>query len=159
MEIKFERGCREFQFVKFVRKKIYCAITKIVHRKINLCYNQLRFFENGDTFSPKVWENTFSMFKFYLSATEEDTLQELKNEGAESCIDFLCKNNRSITLLGDDWDKIFDKIKSDVEIFNRYYPAVRVKVTSNNVEHILRAFVLNDELWNFLSTSAAQKIS
>ena len=39
MEIKFERDCREFQFVKFVRKKIYCAIIKIVHRKINLCYN------------------------------------------------------------------------------------------------------------------------
>ena len=39
MEIKFERDCREFQFVKFVRKEIYCAITKIVHRKINLCYN------------------------------------------------------------------------------------------------------------------------
>lgn len=117
-------------------------------------YNQLRFFENGDTFSPNVWENTLSMFKFYLSATEEERLQKLKNEGAESCINFLCQNNRSVILLGDDWDKIFEKIKSDVEIFNRYYPAVRVEVTSNNVEHILRAFVLNDELWNFLNASA-----
>jgi len=117
-------------------------------------YAQLRFFENGDTISPNVLENTLSMFKFYLSTTDEEKLQQLKNEGAESCIDFLCQNNRSITLLGDEWDKIFDKIKSDVEIFNRYYPAVRIKVTDNRIEPILRAVILNDELWKFLNASA-----
>lgn len=116
-------------------------------------YYQLRLFESGDTISPNVWKNTFSMFKFYLSANDENTLDELKNEGAESCIRFLCRQNRTIALMGDDWDKIFDKIKSNVENFNRYYPMVRVKITDERITHILRAFVLNDELWDFLNKS------
>lgn len=71
----------------------------------------------------------------------------------ERCL-WLASENRHVPLRDVDWERIFDDIMDHPESFARYYPMVRVKITSDAVERTVRAFVTNDELWSHLVETA-----
>ena len=48
-----------------------------------------------------------------------------------------------------DWDKIFKDIEENEDSYARYYPMVRVRSTSDNMDYLIKAFVLNDDLYEF----------
>lgn len=46
-----------------------------------------------------------------------------------------------------DWEKVYNELVEDPTAFARYYPMVRVEAGSEELRTMLRAFVINDELY------------
>ena len=67
----------------------------------------------------------------------------------ESRCAFLMKHNENILIRDKDWRHIFSEIEKTPEGFARYYPMVRVDVSDSQMNHIIRAFTLNDELFSY----------
>ena len=45
--------------------------------------------------------------------------------------------------------KIFKDIDENEDSYARYYPMVRIRLTSENLDYLTKAIVLNDELYEF----------
>ncbi|MBR1597580.1 MAG: hypothetical protein IJ661_01555 [Lachnospiraceae bacterium] len=112
-------------------------------------FDNLLFYESGDTIKPVILESLGESFVFYRSILEEDTYKELMGKGYMSRCGFLADNNRSILIRDKDWRKIFKDIRENDEAFARYYPMVRVSVTSENIAHMIKGIVLNDALYEY----------
>ena len=48
-----------------------------------------------------------------------------------------------------EWERIYDDIVDHPESFARYYPMVRVRTTSGGQCCMVRAFVVNDDLYSY----------
>lgn len=73
----------------------------------------------------------------------------IKKSPNERCR-FLVEQNRSILIRDSDWRKIFKDIKTNDDSFKRYYPMVRVSITSDSVGAVVRVLIINDDLYNFV---------
>jgi len=60
------------------------------------------------------------------------------------------EQNQYILLRDRDWMHIFSEIGDNPDTYGHYYPMVRVKCDSEDLCHVVRAFVLNDELYAFV---------
>ena len=70
----------------------------------------------------------------------------------ERC-EWLVLQNQYILLRDKDWDKILGDIMDNPKSFERYYPLVRVQVTSDAVRHVVQALALNDDLYQYVQSS------
>ena len=89
-------------------------------------------------------------FKFYSGLLEEQQFKDLMKETHEKKSVFLIEQNRYLILRDKDWLHIFSEIKNHQDTYRRYYPMVRVKCDSMGLMQMIRAFVLNDELYEYL---------
>ena len=89
-------------------------------------------------------------FKFYNNLITEEYYEELVKKSAVERCEWLVQQNKSLLIRDKDWDKIFGDIEENEEVFARYYPMVRVRVNSRDVQYLVCAIVLNDELYSFL---------
>ena len=69
--------------------------------------------------------------------------------GSAEAIRFLIVQNNYLLLMEDSWQKNFDDIEKNIINLERYYPMVRVKPSTDDHIQIIRAFVLNDELYQY----------
>lgn len=112
-------------------------------------FDNLLFYESGDTIKPGIVESLGKSFVFYRSILEEDSYKELMEKEYMARCRFLIDQNRSILIRDKDWRKIFKDIRENVDAFARYYPMVRVSINSENIAHMIKGIVLNDELYEY----------
>lgn len=79
-----------------------------------------------------------------LSAEEYKHLMKKTHE--DRCA-FLIEQNRCLMIRDMDWIRIFSEIENDPDTYGRYYPMVRVKCDDMQLNKMVKAFVLNDGLY------------
>lgn len=113
-------------------------------------YEDCISYKHGDTVEPRLLESLQDYFKFYNNLITEEYYEELVKKSAVERCEWLVQQNKSLLIRDKDWDKIFGDIEENEEVFARYYPMVRVRVNSRDVQYLVCAIVLNDELYSFL---------
>lgn len=110
---------------------------------------QLKYYESGDTMPENIKESLGKSYNFYNSLIEEPDFAYLMSEDSQKRCEWLVEHNRSILIRDKDWQKIFKDIKDNEENFARYYPMVRVSISSEGIYHMLVAMVINDALYEY----------
>lgn len=111
--------------------------------------DDLPYYEAGNTMRPQLMDAVGKSIAFYRSALCENTYLELMKKTPEKRCQWLARTNQRVLLRDKDWQKIYDDIMDNPESFARYYPMVRVKITSEGVHSMVRAFVVNDALYSY----------
>lgn len=112
-------------------------------------YEDLDRYKKGSTVAPGVMEALGKSFRVYHDAVKEQRYKELmKGSHVERCA-YLIEQNRYLMLRDRDWMQIFSEIENNVEAYERYYPMVRVKIDRGGLDQMVRALVLNRELYAF----------
>lgn len=112
-------------------------------------YEDLMFYEKGDSMRPAMKEALRDSYLFYQSMTQEKSFAELMNKKAKERCEWLIKQNQYVLIRDTDWEKIFTDIEEHEESFERYYPMVRVLLDSDGLVNMVRAITLNDELYEY----------
>ncbi len=115
----------------------------------------LPYYQPGDTVSPQLLDAACKSLAFYQGALSEEWYSELMAEAPLERCRYLVQQNRHILLRDKEWEKIFDDIINCPESFERYYPMVRVKANNEDLRSMVRAFVVNDELYSYVSRLVA----
>lgn len=139
-------------------------LEKIMTKRINDCeelkikYNmiapeQLLFYKSNYTIMP----NLETFIKVLLAFTdkmlkEKINTQEYKNlirKDTHALFEYLANiSRRRITLRDKDWEKIYDNINQSNKTFERYYSLLHVDLSNNDVYNLVRALIINDDLYN-----------
>lgn len=112
-------------------------------------YDELQFYKEGLAVYPQLQEVLKDFFAFYDSVSEEDFYKELLKKSWKERAEWLVEQNEYFLLRDKDWEKIFADIQQDENAFARYYPMMRVKITSEHVIQVIKALVINDEFYEF----------
>lgn len=135
-------------FSQLINKKIN-EIQNMHEQYENYDYEDLMEYKKGSTIAPVLKEAVGKSFLFYHSTIKERKYKELmKKSHKERCI-FLIEQNQQLLLRDKDWSNIFADIERYPKSYERYYPMVRVKADSRNLNHLIMALVLNEELYEF----------
>lgn len=112
-------------------------------------HNALTRYKAGDRIQPSLQKELFDYYRFYQGLTQEKQFQELMEKDYRERGLFIIRRNESVLLLEEEWRRIFAQIRENREIFRRYYPMVRVRIQSDETEEMVRALVVNDELFEY----------
>lgn len=116
-------------------------------------YEDLLNYKAQDSINPKIADQVRKYFDFCRNSIKEDQYTKLLAESARERCQWLVQQNRYIMIRDRDWDKIFGDIMDNPKSFERYYPLVRVQVTSDAVRHVVQALALNDDLYQYVQSS------
>jgi len=117
-------------------------------------YEHLKFYEKGDSINPNIMKSVGKFFAFYCSVLGEEKYKALLSEAPDKRCRWLAEQNRYILIRDQDWEKIFKDIKETKNSFARYYPMIRVCITSREISHMIEAIIINDELYEYCDTLA-----
>ncbi|MCI8485482.1 MAG: hypothetical protein HFH41_14265, partial [Lachnospiraceae bacterium] len=109
----------------------------------------LTSYQKGNTLDPLLEELIRELFPIYHGTTEEDHYKELMQQTPEERCLFLIEQNDSLLLRDRDWTRIFAAIEKEPKAYERYYPMIRLDLTRETIMHVVRALVLNDELYAY----------
>lgn len=115
-------------------------------------YDILPFYEKGDTVWPKLQEQIKSWVDFYKGALKEDYYAEISKKDFEAKFKYFALQNKGLHLWKETWEKILKDVEKNPESFERYYPMVRVTMNSDDAQGFVRAYVENDEFYEFCQT-------
>lgn len=115
-------------------------------------YEDLLNYKAQDSINPKIADQVRKYFVFCMEIIKEDQYTKLMAESARERCQWLVQQNRYIMIRDRDWDKIFEDIMDNPNSFERYYPLVRVQVTSDAVRHVVQAFAINDDLYRYVQS-------
>ena len=107
----------------------------------------LLYYEKGDTVHPKLLEQTEKYYAFYKDVAKESRFAELMALTPEERCHWLVEKNTNILIRDKGWEKIFNDIVEHEDSFARYYPMMRVKIETETVLNVVRAIVLNDDIY------------
>lgn len=111
-----------------------------------ISFEELLFYEAGYEICPEVLKCLMDTYRKYVKYLKEMTYQRLMEQSwQERCV-YLIKNNHSLLLREEDWEDMFAYIKHYEDSFGRYYPMVRMQISSEAMHDIVRAIVVNDDL-------------
>lgn len=113
-------------------------------------FEELPFYESGDSIAPDIEEQAGRYFAFYRNLLEEEKYNELMQRTPEERCEWIVIQNRSILLRDRDWDKIFRDIMENPAAFARYYSMVRVKITGDSLIYLIRAIAVNDDFYKYV---------
>lgn len=121
-----------------------------VYEKYDIAdYDSLLFYEKGDAVHPNIMKSLAKSYLFYIGTTNEPHFTKLMEKSPLERCRWLVEQNRNVLIRDKDWEKIFEDIEENEESYTRYYPMVRVKFTSEAVAEMVKAFVINDELFEY----------
>lgn len=106
-------------------------------------------YKKGSTIKPSLREALGRSFKFYHGMVKERQYKKLIQGTHEERCAFLIEQNQYLLLRDRDWLQIFSDIEKNPEIYERYYPMVRVRIEDRGLNQMTMALVLNDELYSF----------
>ena len=115
---------------------------------ISSCEGLIHYKKN-DTIHPTLKDSLIQSFTFYNSLLKKEHFKNLKKKSALQCCQWLVNQNEKFLLRDKDWEKIFSDILNSKNSFGRYYPMMRVELSSMNLVNLTKAIVLNDELYSF----------
>lgn len=110
---------------------------------------ELIHYKKNDTIHPNLKDSLVKSFTFYNSLLKKDHFKNLKKKSAIQCCKWLVNHNEKFLLRDKDWEKIFSDIINSKDSFGRYYPMMRVELSSMDLVNQAKAIVLNDELYSF----------
>lgn len=116
-------------------------------------YEDLIYYEKGDTMHPALQAALIKNFAIYHSITEEETYDELLRKSVKERCEWLADQNKWLVIRDKDWNKIYNDIEEHEDSFVRYYPMVRVDLDSKNMARLVTAIVLNDEIYAYCMES------
>ena len=124
--------------------------TEEKRQKYNISeYDDLPYYETGDTVSPEMEEVIGKSYLFYHNSLQEDWYKNLMQQSAKERCQWLVEQNRTLLMRDKDWKKIFTDIFQNEDFFERYYPMVRVNCNIDGLVYLVRSFVLNDDLYEY----------
>lgn len=112
-------------------------------------YEDLIYYQDGNTVSPYIKEAIALSMRFLESALEEDKYKELMKENARKRCRWIIENNRYFLIRDKDWDKVFKNIEENENVFSRYYKLFRAKLNDEDTLNMCIAFLINDELYDY----------
>ena len=112
-------------------------------------YEELLDYKADDCIEPDLQEALTKSFAFYTNLLEEDTYKELMKQSANSRCQWLVEQNKYLLIRDKDWSRIFTDIENNETSFARYYSMVRVKLTNKDLIDMVKAIILNDELFEY----------
>ena len=112
-------------------------------------YEDLIYYQDGNTVSPDIKEEIVLSMRFLESALEEDKYKELMKENARKRCRWIIENNRYFLIRDKDWDKVFKNIEENENAFSRYYKLFRAKLNDEDTLNMCIAFLINDELYDY----------
>lgn len=112
-------------------------------------YDELLFYKHGLEVYPQLRDVLKEFFLFYDSLTEEDEFKQLLKRPCEDIMKWLVEQNEYFLLRDKDWEKIFTEIQQKENALAKYYPMMRVKITSEHVRQVIIALVVNNEFYEF----------
>lgn len=115
-------------------------------------YRDLPFYEKGNSVWPKLQEQIKSWVDFYKGALKEDYYAEISKKDFEAKFKYFALQNKCLHLWKESWEKILKDVEENPESFERYYPMVRVSINSEDAQGFVRAYVENDEFYEFCQT-------
>ena len=110
------------------------------------------YYEKGDRIPSKREEWIKGNFKIYHEVLEEDSYKELLEDDPDRRCGFLLQQNRQFLLRDCDWERIFSDIESRKEAFSRYYPMVRLDFGTDSLIHLIKAYLLNDDFYEWVES-------
>lgn len=110
-------------------------------------YEDLLFYEKSDSMHSQIRKTIGNLQEMCKPVLDEKRYTELMKRNAQSRCRWLVEKNHSILLRDKDWEKIFRNIEKDASSFARYYFLSRVKRTNDNLTCMVRAFMINDNLY------------
>lgn len=125
------------------------SLTENLKRYSISTYEDLLYYEKGDTMQPELIEALRKSFLFYIDTLKENRYKDLMTLSAKTRCNWLVEQNQIFLLRDKDWDKIFKDIEENGEAFARYYPMMRVELNTDNLLYMVKAIVLNDELYGY----------
>lgn len=118
----------------------------------------LWFYEKGDSICPRL-ANTLGRYRKFLDSTlDEPYFAELKGKSAKKRLEWLVGQNRSVLIKDSDWETVFQNLSESPDTFARYYSIMRVKSDVLGTSDILRALMMNDDLYAY-SKELADSVS
>lgn len=120
-------------------------------------HEDLMYYETGDSIEPNLLNALKQSFILYDSIAREDFYTELVSLPAKTRCRWLVKQNRSILIREQDWNKIFTDIEEKEKSFSRYYPMMRLKLDHDDLIYMTIAIALNDELYDYCIQNCLEK--
>lgn len=111
-------------------------------------WSELCYYTSGSTINPGMLKSLGENFRFYRNITERKEYSDDIENNPEKMFSCLAAKNRECFLFEEDWERIYTELHRDKDTFERYYPMVCV-TGSDGIKHLLRAFVTNDDFWNY----------
>lgn len=112
-------------------------------------YEDLIYYQDGNTVSPDIKEAIALSMRFLEPALEEDKYKELMKGNARKRCRWIIENNRYFLIRDKDWDKVFKNIEENENAFSRYYKLFRAKLNDEDTLNMCIAFLINDELYDY----------
>lgn len=116
-------------------------------------YEDLLDYKAQDSVLPPIAAHVGKYFDFCRKIIKEDQYTRLMEGSARKRCEWLVQQNRYIMIRDRDWDKIFADILDNPKSFERYYPMVRVQITSDKVRYIVQAIAINDDLYQYVNSN------
>ena len=137
---------------------VFQEVMKVRQQKLYEKYNEydiflpekLEYYKKGDSIYPELKDSLTKLFKKYTESLEKDTFLLLKEQSAYMQFKCLTTMKQEIILRDKDWEKIFNNLKNDKESIKRYYMILYLKISDDRIYHIVKAIMLNDDLYNYL---------
>lgn len=111
--------------------------------------DDLPFYKKGQTIQPKLLKKIKDRVKFYKEITKEAEYANVSKKDFKEKFKFFALQDNHLCLMKETWEKILKEIEEKPETFERYYPMARVKITSDSEQNISRAYVENNEFYEF----------
>lgn len=111
-------------------------------------YDELDGYKSGDAMPDWLRRNIDKYFRFYHGLIKEARFAELMAATPKERCAYLAEKNSMLLLRDTDWEKIFDEVNARADAFRRYYPMVRADCSRQQAYFLVRALVLNDDLYN-----------
>ena len=117
-------------------------------------FEDLLYYEPGNTMPPGLAKSLGKSYPVYHGTTKEKTYKDLMKESPLTRCLWLAKQNRYLLLRDEDWEDIFDDIEENPKSFERYYPMARIDISKSSLAQMVRAMVLNDDLYAYCQEAA-----
>ena len=113
-------------------------------------FEELAYFKRGDSVAPRIAKSLEAIWHLMSELIEERDYQELIDGTWKARCECLARNDVNLLLTISDWERIFDEVKDNDESFARYYLAVRIKITTEDMRDVVTAFARNDDLYEYV---------
>jgi hypothetical protein len=104
-------------------------------------------YEKGDTIRPGLADSLGKSRKVLDETLDEPDFIELSKKSAEEKFRWIISRNEYILIKKTDWEQIYKNLEEKPDSFARYYSLMRVDCGRNNLPLMVRALMVNDELY------------
>jgi hypothetical protein len=110
-------------------------------------FEELMRYEKGDTICPGLADSLGESRKFLDGILGEPEFAELSNEPVEEKFKWIVSQNRYVLIKKADWEQIYKNLEGEPDSFARYYSLMRADAQTNDLLLLVRALMVNDELY------------